>query len=218
MKFSKIILLFQIIIICLAFSCRNKESAAREEISQKGKHHHHSIDSKKKAYVEALNSGRITIDTMKSSPLLIAKKITAQASFTITYSSPGVKGRVIWGGLVPYNRVWVSGAHQATRIKFTNDVEIKGQRVPAGRYALFTIPGERAWIIILNKNYAQHLTDEYDVTADVLRIEVTPIKLLRSVPRLTYLITEKSSGVMEVALEWEKVRVSFPLTIPAKGN
>ena len=93
---------------------------------------------------------------------------------TITYSRPGVKGRAIWGGLVPYDQVWRTGANEATIITISQDVKINGKPLPAGTYSLHTIPGRTAWTVIFNKTAkAHHMRypgenqDELRVTAKV---------------------------------------------------
>jgi hypothetical protein len=87
----------------------------------------------------------------------------------IDYSSPSVRGREIFGGLVAFDEVWVTGAHSATNISFDKDLMIEGKEVKSGKYALFTIPGKESWTVILNSNYDQHLADDYTEEEDVAR-------------------------------------------------
>ena len=129
----------------------------------------------------------------------------------IDYSSPSVRGRTIWGGLVAYDQVWVTGAHRATSISFSDDVEINGQTIPAGTYGFFTIPGKEEWVIILNKNYEQHLADEYDTAEDVLRLQVTPEQLEQPVEALTYQVNATGKEAGTVSVMWEKKKVSFQM-------
>lgn len=215
MTFTKINTSFLIAFLSLACSCNNNEKGDSENRLKhtNSKHQHHFVDRKKNAYVEALNSGKIQIDTMKSSPLRMVKKTIGKTTITISYSSPGVKGRVIWGGLVPYGNVWVSGAHEATKVRLSNDIKIEGLILPAGKYAIFTIPGEKKWTVILNKNYRQHLTDEYDPKDDVARFDVVPVKIERDMPRLTYQITQTSSKGGTISLKWEKIQITLPFVL-----
>ena len=107
----------------------------------------------------------------------ISKEAHAQVGdvhIAINYHSPAVRGRVIWGGLVPYDEVWLTGAHNATSISFSKEININGVTVPEGKYAFFTIPGKEQWTLILNKNWNQHLADDYDVSKDIVRVNVTP--------------------------------------------
>ena len=94
----------------------------------------------------------------------------------IDYSRPGVKGRQIWGGLVPYDKVWRAGANEATTISFSTDVIVNGKTLKAGKYGFFTIPTKDKWTIIFNKIADQWGAFEYNEAEDVLRIDVTPEK------------------------------------------
>lgn len=163
-------------------------------------------------YTAKVNSGVIKEDTMKGSPHTTAMGNVGSTHIHITYSSPGVKGRVIWGGLVAYDKVWVAGAHQATKINFSNEVIVNGKTIPAGEYAFFTIPGKEKWMLILNKNFQQHLADDYKEMEDVVRIEVTPAKNDQPVQRLDYAVQKKSDKAGEIVLRWENVSVAMPFT------
>ncbi len=113
-------------------------------------------------------------DSLKGSLNAVTTGKIGQAAFTIRYHSPAVRGRIVWGGLVPFDRIWVTGAHMATSVEFDRDIAIDGQRVPAGKYAFFTIPGKEEWTVILNSDWQQHLTDEYDEKLDVVRVKIKP--------------------------------------------
>lgn len=150
------------------------------------------------------------IDTLKKS---IPKEAHAQigsAHLTIKYHAPAVRDRTIWGGLVPYDEVWVTGAHNATSLEVNESLRIDGKIVPPGKYALFTIPGRNTWTIIINKNWDQHLADQYDSAEDVLRVSVTPEVQEHVQERLNYSIqpSGKKSGVIEIA--WEKLNIKLP--------
>ena len=132
-----------------------------------------------------------------------------QNHFTIHYFSPGVRGRVIWGGLVAMNQLWVTGAHQATNVEFTEPIAVEGQTVPAGRYAFFTIPGEDKWTLILNKNWDQHLADDYDEELDVLRLDVSPQEVADT-ERLEYSIEKTGDNEGEIQMRWENLQVTLP--------
>lgn len=109
-------------------------------------------------------------DSLKGSLKAKAMGSIGGAGITINYYSPAVRGRIIWGGLVPFDNVWVTGAHSATTIEFDQEVEIGGAVVAPGKYALFTIPGNEQWTLIINKNWDQHLADNYDQKEDVVRV------------------------------------------------
>lgn len=145
------------------------------------------------------------VDSSKKSIPAIAKGMAGGASITIEYHSPRVRGRNIWGGVVPYNEVWVSGAHMATKITFSQPTSMGNKTVPAGTYAFFTIPGTDNWTVILNHNYNQHLADNYDATLDILRLQVTPQYNQPFLERLEYFILPN-----KLVLGWEQLRIEVP--------
>ncbi len=135
------------------------------------------------------------------------------ATIRINYYSPAVRGRNIWGGLVPYNEVWVTGAHSATNIEISKAILIGGKKVEAGKYALFTIPGKDEWVLIINKNYQQHLSDDYDAKDDLVRITVQPQMNEQPLERLEYFIERKEKNNAVLSIQWEKIKLSVPFTI-----
>lgn len=132
---------------------------------------------------------------------------------TILYTAPAVRGRVIWGGLVPYDEVWSTGAHRATSFEIDRDFTVGDKKIPAGKYAIFTIPGKDKWVIILNKKWDQHLADEYDAKDDLLRIETTPVLLSAVQERLNYSITELSEKEATLSISWETLKVGLTLKL-----
>ena len=108
------------------------------------------------------------------SPHTSAMNMIGDAHVHIDYSSPGVRCRIIFGGLVGYDNVWQTGAHNATWIETNKDLEINGQTLPKGKYGFFTIPSRDDWTVIINKNWNQHGKDDYDQKEDVIRFKVTP--------------------------------------------
>jgi hypothetical protein len=132
--------------------------------------------------------------------------------FTLTYSSPGVKGRAIWGALVPYDQLWRTGANLATQLEATRDFTFGGVKVPAGTYALYTIPGKTSWTVILNKNPNAGGTTGYDEKNDVARVTVTPTQVPAR-ERLAFLFANTTDDSSRLDLEWDTLRVSVPLTV-----
>ena len=112
-----------------------------------------------------------------ASPACTLKQRIGLTDVEIVYSRPGVKGRTIFGGIVPYGQVWRTGANQATKISFSTPVKLEGHDIPAGTYALFTIPAEDSWTIILSKKVNQWGAFQYNTNDDVVRFEVTPVTL-----------------------------------------
>jgi Protein of unknown function (DUF2911) len=129
---------------------------------------------------------------------------------TITYSRPGVKGRKIWGGLVPYSSVWRTGANAATTIQFTEDVLVEGQPLAAGTYSLHTIPGEKEWTVIFNKEANQWGSYSYDAAKDAVRVKVTP---MAGPPQewMQFRFEDPSINSARVVLAWENLQVPFTI-------
>lgn len=135
----------------------------------------------------------------------------------IEYSRPGVKGRKIWGGLVPYGQVWRAGANTATVITFSHAVKVGGKELPAGSYAFFAIPTEKAWTLILSRNPKQWGAEEYKQEEDAVRFEATPVVLPASREWLAYDIQLKGTEGFRVELAWEKLAVGFDVAVDAPG-
>ena len=133
----------------------------------------------------------------------------------ITYGSPGVSDRTIFGSLVSYGDVWRTGANEATTITFTGDVLIEGHEVPEGTYSLFTIPGKTEWIVILNKNNNQWGSRDYLASDDVLRITCTPRQAEKR-ERLVFYFEEIDPDAFSasVVLHWDTIKVSFKIEEP----
>lgn len=148
------------------------------------------------------------VDTFKKSLPCITKGTINGADVEINYYSPGVKNRTIWGGLVPYNEVWVTGAHSATNISITKAFSIGNVKVEAGKYAIFTIPGKEEWVFVLNKKYQQHLADNYNQKEDLLRFTVKPVWSDVVTERLQYSIIDN-----KLVIAWEKMKIEVPVKI-----
>ena len=133
----------------------------------------------------------------------------------IDYNRPGVKERVIWGGLVPYNKVWRAGANEATKFTFSTDVKINGKTLKAGSHSFFVIPTKENWTIIFNKVADQWGAFEYNEAEDALRFEVTPEEGSMQ-EWLAYTITKTSDNSSIVRLEWEKLKVPFTIEVSIK--
>jgi Protein of unknown function (DUF2911) len=143
----------------------------------------------------------------RPSPPATATGKVMSANITIDYSSPAVKGRKIWGGLVPYDKVWRAGANEATIFETTKDIQVEGNKLPAGKYSLYAIPGEKEWVIIFNSKTGQWGVKDDESTSeepanDVLRITVKPVKAAVFNERLKYMIDKTG-----FAIEWEHLKV-----------
>lgn len=143
----------------------------------------------------------------RPSPPATATGKVMGATITINYSSPGVKGRKIWGGLVPYDKVWRAGANEATIFETDKNIKVEGKSLPAGKYSLYAIPGEKEWVIILNSKTGQWGVKNDESTTeepanDVLRVTVKPVKSASFNERMKYVIDKNG-----FALEWENLKV-----------
>lgn len=139
-----------------------------------------------------------------SPPAKVSEKI-GNTTITVDYSQPSVKGREIWGGLVPYGKVWRTGANEATTFESSSDIMVEGKTLKAGKYALFTIPEADEWTFIFNSVPEQWGAFSYDASKDVLRVKVKPEKTNEITERMTFEIS--SDGL--VSLNWEKLKVGF---------
>lgn len=147
-----------------------------------------------------------------ASPKQQAMAMVGNNHIHIDYSSPSVRGRVIWGGLVAYNKVWSTGAHTATSINFPEAVIINGIDVSAGKYGFFTIPSENTWTVIFNKNWDMHLADDYQQDQDIIRFEVTPEKLDSIQESLTYKVEPTGDSPGNISVAWEYQKILFEVT------
>ena len=121
------------------------------------------------------------------------------ATITIKYGSPSVKGRQIWGGLVPFNEVWRAGANEATTFETDKDLTIEGSKLPAGKYSFFVIPNEKECTVIFNKIAKQWGSGKYNEKEDQLRVKVKPEVAKVSAEKLVYTIAKN-----KIVLGWEK--------------
>lgn len=130
----------------------------------------------------------------------------------IIYNRPNVKGRSVWGGLVPYDEVWRTGANEATTFEVSNDVMINGQKLPKGKYSLHTIPTKGDWTIIFNKTWNQWGSFNYDAKEDALRVTAKPMTG-DNMETMSFDINNITETTADVVIAWEKVRVPFKLDI-----
>ena len=147
-----------------------------------------------------------------ASPKQQAMAMVGKNHIHIEYSAPSVRGRVIWGGLVPYGKVWSTGAHNATSINFPEAVIISGTEIPAGKYGFFTIPSEEKWTVILNQNWDMHLADDYQDSQDIIRFEITPEKLNEIQEALVYKVESTGDNTGSISMAWEYIKISFEVT------
>ena len=154
----------------------------------------------------------------------VSQRLGAETDITIEYSRPGVKGRVIWGKLVPYGMApgneysegkpfpWRAGANENTTIEFNKDILIEGQKLSAGKYGIHMIPSEKEWIIIFSKNNSAWGSFSYNQEEDALRITVTPVKITHQ-EWLIFGFEELAGTSITAYLHWEKIKVPFKIKL-----
>lgn len=147
------------------------------------------------------------------SPHTETMAMIGEAHIHIDYSSPGVRDRIIFGGLLAYDQVWQAGAHMATWIETNKDLLVEDKMLAAGKYGFFTIPSKDEWTIIFNSNWEQHGKDEYDEEDDILRLKVKPTFLDETQEHLEYVITKTDNASGTISLAWEKVKVTISFSV-----
>ncbi len=151
---------------------------------------------------------------IRVSPKASVSQTIGFTDININYCRPGVKGRMIWGKLIPYNKVWRTGANEATKITFSKSILINGKKLAAGTYSFFAIPGEKEWTLIFNKVANQWGAFTYNELQDALRIKAKPVKnefhewLEYSFGNMNIQPAGKINSV-EINLMWDKLKVSF---------
>ncbi len=157
------------------------------------------------------------LKTPQPSPKGNLTQMVGLNEIVVDYSRPGIKDRTIFGDLVPYGKMWRTGANSSTKIEIDGDVTMAGKEVPAGKYALFTIPGEKEWTIILNKNVENWGMDEYKQEEDLVRFMIKPTKLNDKVETFTIDFSNLSNGCLVKPI-LGKTRISIPVETKANGN
>ena len=145
------------------------------------------------------------------SPTQTLRQDFGLSNVELSYSRPGMKGRKVFGDLVPYDKVWRTGANQATVITFGEEVTIGDKKVPAGKYGLLTIPGKDNWTIIISKQLDVTSPAAYKQDQDVVRVTAKPFTLPFSVETFTISFDNVKPNSMEVGMLWDNVMVSLPI-------
>ena len=150
--------------------------------------------------------------TPRVSPDATVTQTVGVTDISIDYSSPGVKGRKIWGELVPYDKVWRTGANEVTSITFSDPVMVNGSKLEAGTYGLHTIPHETEWEIIFSGSTKVNDPSNFDEKKEVLRIKVKPEENPFT-ERMTFTISDVTENSANVNLIWEKIKIPFKVDV-----
>ena len=149
------------------------------------------------------------------SPNATLMQTVGLVDITLKYSRPGVKGRTVWGSLVPYDTIWRTGANEATTINFSDDVSINGQSLKKGTYALFTVPSKDDWKVVFNSQAEQWGAFTHDTSKDVLTVTAKPEKADYR-EWMEFEIPEMTTDTAKIVLRWENVAV--PFTVDTKST
>lgn len=196
-----IMILFSIVIMGCGNDTKQQESP-ESQVSQKT--HEHPAAAETKSSPKNL------------SPHTSAMAMIGDAHIHIDYSSPSVRERIIFGGLVGYNAVWQAGAHKATWIETDKDLVIDGKTLPAGKYGFFVIPGKEHWEVMFNTRWDQHGKDDYNETENVVKLSVKPVELQEIQESLKYEVIKTSENSGLITMAWEKVKIEIPFKVIQK--
>jgi hypothetical protein len=152
-----------------------------------------------------------SVKTPPPSPPQFVRQDFGLSNIELSYSRPGVKGRTIFGDLVPYGKVWRTGANQATTLTFGDDVTIGDTKIPAGKYGLLTIPGQDEWTVIITHQLDVTNPAAYKQDQDVVRVKATPQTLPFSIETFTILMQDITSSSCDLELCWDKTIVTLPI-------
>ena len=190
------IYLFLAVVALAAVSCTTKSSTKTEGEAVK-----EAITEKVAEVATDKAYETVVINADIASPRKEMRTKLGDQALTINYGSPSVKGRAVWGGLVNFDKVWRTGANEATTIETSTDLTIAGKKLPAGKYGLFTIPAKDGkWTVIFNSISEQWGAYDYDKTKDILRVNATATETETSVEAMEFALTNGN-----LALKWDKL-------------
>ena len=152
------------------------------------------------------------LKTPHPSPTQTIKQDFGISTVELTYSRPAIKGRKVFGDLVPFGKLWRTGANAATRIKFADDVQVGGTTLKAGEYVIYTVPNQNEWEVVFNKGLNNWGIDGYKQEEDVARVKVKSIKLDESVESFTMQFMNVKPTSTDLYIAWDKTAVAVPIT------
>jgi len=159
-----------------------------------------------------------TLKTPAPSPTQTIKQDFGLSSIELSYSRPSVKGRKIFGALVPYGNVWRTGANSATTLTFGDDVIINGKKIPAGKYGFLTIPNSDNWTLIITKQLDVTQPAAYKQENDVVRMDVKPATISYQIENLTMQFGNIKSASCELQLMWDNTYVALPISTDVESK
>jgi hypothetical protein len=164
------------------------------------------------AFAAGMACAQPAVDLPRASPMASVSQTFGYTTATVTYSRPAVNGRVIWGGLVPYGKVWRAGANEATVLELTTDARLNGHALPKGKYGLFILPTEKEWTFIFSKTFKTWGAFTYDQKDDALRISI-PVQGAEHLERLEYSFESISDSGATLVARWEKLKAPIDIRV-----
>lgn len=152
------------------------------------------------------------------SPTQTIKQDFGLGNIEVIYSRPSAKGRTVFGDLVPNGKIWRTGANEATKIKFSDAVEIGGKKIDSGTYVLYSLPNEESWEIILNKGITNWGVDGYNENKDVTRFKIVPEKSKNNIETFTIQFEEIKPESCRLQLSWGNKIISIPIVTDIKSK
>lgn len=158
------------------------------------------------------------LQTPQPSTTTTVKQNFGLGSIELSYSRPNMKGRKVFGDLVPFDKVWRTGANNATTLTFSDDVTIGGTSVKAGKYGLLTIPGATEWTIIISKQTDVTSPAAYKQDMDVVRLKAKPMEMPWNIETFSIMFNNVKDNSIDVFMMWEKTAVNFTITTDVDGK
>ena len=165
------------------------------------------------AFAFMLTTDAQPLKTPAPSPTQTIKQDFGLASIELSYSRPGVKDRKVFGELVPFGKVWRTGANNATTLTFAEDVTIGGTKIKAGKYGLLTMPGEKEWTIIISKSTSTTSPADYKEDEDVVRVKARAMSMKEKAETFTMQFANVKSNSCELMMMWENTAVALPISV-----
>lgn len=162
-------------------------------------------------------SAQQALEIPQPSPKARVEQRVGLTDVSLDYSSPGVKGRKIFGDVVPFDKTWRAGANAPTKLTVSRDFTFGGAKVPAGSYSLFITPGKAAWTVMLNKNLTAS-QEQHDAKDDVATVQIRPLALPASRERLRYTFDDTKDDGTTLTLEWDRTRLAVPIGVDTKAQ
>lgn len=160
----------------------------------------------------AITIAQAQVSLPRVSPKATTTQTIGVTDVTVIYCRPSVKGRTIWGEVVPFSQVWRAGANEATKISFSDDVKINGTNLAAGSYSIHMIPAKDEWNVIFNKVADQWGSFDYNTAQDALRVKVKP-QTAEMQEQLWYGFSNVTTNSAQLVMRWEKVQVGVDVGV-----